>query len=465
MPEAFVQRIQPPLTFIPPNYTGWLRQGIDLVLPWWMRHQLAIADCQTENVEVLVELFRQFQARETRFMIAFRHPSTVDPFCMAHLLWRSVPATARSLGVSLQSPTHVHFLYDRGIPLWAGSSASWVLSRMGGISIQRGKADRRSLRTAVDILTDGRFPLAVAPEGATNNHSEIVSPLEPGIAQMAFWTVEALRQADRDERVAVLPVGIQYAYGSPPWEAIDQLLEELETSLGLAPLAAGGKTTHSGSPARRDRRYLRLYRLGDRLLDLMEGFYRDFYGQTLPPVPDATPPSERLGLRLKNLLDVALQVAESYFGVLPKGSVGDRCRRLEQAGWDRIYREDAEQLSPVERGLADWVAAEASFRMGHMRLVERFAAVTGRYVLEQPTAERFAETLLIVWRMVAWLQGRDPSNPPNLGLRRASLRVGQPIWVSDRATTYRNGRRQAVTDLTQDLQDALTDLIVPTIPV
>jgi len=75
-----------------------------------------------------------------------------------------------------------------------------------------------------------------------------------------------------------------------------------------------------------------------------------------------------------------------------------RCRRLE-AGWTYIYREDLQDLkalSPLDGGLADWIAEEASLRMLHMRLVESFVAVTGTYVLEKPF-ERFAETALLMF--------------------------------------------------------------------
>jgi len=41
------------------------------------------------------------------------------------------------------------------------------------------------LRTR-DLFANGKLPMTVAPEGATNGHSEIVSPLERGVAQLGF---------------------------------------------------------------------------------------------------------------------------------------------------------------------------------------------------------------------------------------------------------------------------------------
>jgi hypothetical protein len=200
----------------------------------------------------------------------------------------------------------------------------------------------------------------------------------------------------------------------------------------------------------------------------MEGFYSRFYHQTLPTAQPGTllpGTNEQFAARLQALLNVVLQIAEQYFGLQPKGSLIDRCRRLEQAGWDWIYREDLkhiEALSPVERGLADRIAEEASLRMWHMRLVESFVAVTGKYVQEKFTVERFAETTLLMWDTIVRLEGGNPFHRPRLGKQWVQMTVGQPLSVSDRWEAYQVNRRsakQAVDDLTHDLQAALTGMI------
>ncbi|GAB4359758.1 MAG: glycerol acyltransferase [Cyanophyceae cyanobacterium] len=454
MPALTAQTVRPALEFIPPNYSGLVRRGTQLALPWWMSSQLRVAHLEIDGADRLARLYGDFQRDRTRLLLAFRHPCTDDPFAIAHLLWRAVPAAARRQGIALRPPVHSHFIYDRGIPLWAGGLAGWLFSRLGGIPIQRGKVDRQALKTARHILSQGRFPLAIAPEGGTNQHNERLSPLEPGVAQLAFWCADDLVAENRPERMLVVPIGLQYAYITPPWAAIDDLLSELETDLGL-PNRPTPDTLGTD-----DRRYYRLFRLGETLLGQMEDFYRQFYGQAIPEPPATDDPNRRMGDRLHALLDIALQVAETYFQIKPSGSKVDRCRRLEQAGWDRIFRADEPNLSPVERGLADWVAAEASSRMGHMRLVENFTAVTGQYVREKPTAERFAETLLILWRVTAWICGRDRTRTPNLGPRRLTIRIGDPIDVRDRHDAYKQNRRAAMGDLTADLQTALESLIL-----
>lgn len=444
------QFVQPPLEFIPPDLNMSILRGMRSILPFWMRHRTAISRIEAIQVEKLVDLYEQFQSGKIRLLMAFRHPSSDDPFCLMYLMHYLLPRTARRQGIRLRLPTHSHFMYDRGIPLWAGSRVGWIYSKLGGTPIHRGKLDRVGLRSARDLLANGKFPLMAAPEGATNGHNEIVSPLEPGIAQMGFWCVEDLQKANRNEEVIIVPIGIQYHYVKRDWTPVDQLLGELETDTGITP--------------KHPDRYARLYTIAEHMLTVMESFYRKFYHQDLPSVEHAEP-NARLALRLQVLMDSALTVAEQYFDIQPKGSVIDRCRRLEQAAWDLIFREDLKlgELSPVDRGLADRVAEEASLRIWHMRLVESFVAVTGRYVIEKPSLDRFAETTLLLWDMITRIKGGDAFKRPKLGKQSVLITVGDPISVSDRAAATKGDRRatkQAVADLTQDLQTAMEKMIL-----
>ncbi|WP_373535239.1 1-acyl-sn-glycerol-3-phosphate acyltransferase [Microcoleus sp.] len=475
-----IHQVQPPLEFIPPAYNPLIVRGAQQILPYWLRFQTSISHIQAENVETLAELFHQFQNQKVRFLLAFRHPNSDDPYCLGQLVWKLVPQAARQKGIPLQFPVHSHFIYDRGIPLWAGAGVGWLYSRLGGTPIVRGKIDRAGLRSARDLFANSQFPIAAAPEGATNGHNEIVSPLEPGIAQMGFWCVEDLLKAGRtEEKVLIVPIGIQYRYVNPPWEPLEKLLTQLEIDCGLPPLDrtnAANLEAENSDPADQNYKfqYLRLIRLGSHLLTVMSDFYSRFYHKKIQPttsiltslsLPDTTANdsgNEVMVARLTALLDVALQVAEEYFHLKPKGSLIDRCRRLEQAGWDYIYREDIKDIAalcPLERGLADRLAEEASLRMWHMRLVESFVSVTGRYVQEKLTAERLAETTLLLWDVLTRIKGGNPFGRPSLGKQQVQMTVGEPLSVGDRWQGYQTSRRLAVAELTQDLQLALEAMI------
>ncbi|MGC9527687.1 MAG: 1-acyl-sn-glycerol-3-phosphate acyltransferase [Limnospira sp.] len=450
MPEL-TTRAQPALEFLPPNFNPLVLRLCRTFMPLWMRWKTPITDIEVEGGDRLIELFQQFHQQKVRFLVAFRHPNPDDPIALSQLFWHRIPELAKSRGLSFPDFIHLHFIFDRGIPLWAGNFVTWLFPKLGGSSILRGAMDRPGLKSARHLFVNGRFPMAAAPEGATNGHNQRVSSLEPGIAQMGFWCVEDLQKLNRNETVLIIPLNVQYRYLNDNWPALEALLAEMEKDCGLP---------SSNRNSDFDALYSRLIHLGNHLLNVMENFYRKFYHQDIPKSSE----TDTLKTRLDRLLDIALGVAETYFSVKPTGDLTSRCRRLEQAGWEYIYRDDLksrEELSPVDRGLADRVAEEASLRMWHMRLVESFVAVTGEYIRENPSFDRFADTTIIIWTVVARLKGTDPGKTPNLGKQLVKTKVCDPISVSDRRDDYRASRRQAVADLTRDLQLALEGAIEP----
>ncbi len=459
------------LEFLPPRLDRRVLAASRLLLPLWLRSH-GLRRLAVDGMEQLQEVMEGFQSGRCRLLLAFRHPSLDDPAVLARLLWHDLHRAGRPAGSParrFRPRPHAQFLYDRGIPLWAGAPMGWLLSHLGGCSIQRGTLDLPALRTARALLLDGAHPFAVAPEGATNGHNELISPLEPGVAQLALWTADDLAKAGRPEATLILPLGVQYAFLGRVWPAIEALLHQLETEAGLPP------------PARRstaaEHLQERLLRLSERILDLMERFY-----QQLPTARRSSAPATREALqppaanpleqRLDTLLETALRVAEQALAVEPHGDRGSRCRRLEQAGWERLYPANGSALAAtgaapgpapraLERSLAGRLAEDTQRSLWHMRLVESFVAVSGHYVRDCPSQERFADTLWILWDTLARIRDGSPGQRPRLGPRRALIRIGGPIDVGPRLHHYRADRRGAVASLTADLQRQMEALIVP----
>jgi 1-acyl-sn-glycerol-3-phosphate acyltransferase len=457
-----IHSTQPPLKFIPQQFNPLALQMMRWLLPIVLRFRTrpwltaGIIKIEAQNAEILAELYQQFQAGKIRFLLAFRHPEVEDPLCMLYLLSRIVPKVARQHNIQLQQPLHSYFIYERGMTLWAGNWLGWLFSRVGGVPVRRGRRiDRLAIQTARDLFANGKMPIAVAPEGGTNGHSGIVSPLEPGVAQLGFWCVEDLQKANRTETVLIVPVAIQYSYVQPPWAKLNWLLNKLEVDSGLA--LQPPTNSAIDNPAEY---HQRICRLGEHLIAEMEEFYRRFYHQDLPEIP-----TQAFISRLHRLLDTGLKVAEQYFDIPAQGNFIDRCRRLEDAGWNYIYREDIPDINalpPLKRGLADWIAEEADLRMQHMRIVESFVAVTENYLQEKPTSERFAETAFLMYDMLSRIKESTLPGRPRLGLRQVKITVGKPISVTERWEKSQNNRhaaRQAASTLTQDLQIALENLI------
>lgn len=467
MPKS-IHSTQPPLKFIPQRHNPLIVKIVSWFLPFILRVRTrpwlpaGIVNIEAKNAEVLATLYQEFQAGKIRFLIAFRHPEVEDPLSMLYLLSRIVPKVAREKGISLKYPIQSHFMYERGMTLWAGNWLGWLFSRLGGVPIRRGRrVDRNAIQMARELFANAEMPIAIAPEGGTNGHSSIVSPLEPGVAQLGFWCVEDMKKANREEQVFIIPISIKYSYINPPWQKIDWLLSKLEADSGL-PI-----TELSQTGKERERiLYQRVLRLTEYLISQMEEFYQRFYHQEFSEIINSEVPiNEILIIRLNRLMDTALKIAEKYFNLQSQGNFIDRCRRLEDAGWNYIYRDDIadiQSLSPFKRGLADWIAQEADLKMQHMRIAESFVAVTANYILEKPTPERFAETILLIFDMLSRIQNSTLPGRPRLGLKQAMISVGKPINVNEKWENCQGNKqalRTGVSELTQDLQKMLEELI------
>ena len=482
-----IRQVQPPLAFIPTAYSPWVMSVVRWLLPILLRFRIrpwlpaGISRIEVENVDRLVDLYAQLEAGQARFLMSVRHVEVDDPLSGLYLCSRAVARAAKARGIKLKQPVHTHFLYERGMTIWAGRFVGWLLSRIGGVPIRRGRRpDWVGLKAARKLLSEGDMPMVVAPEGATNGHSERMGPLEPGVAQLGFWCAEDLAHANRSESVYIVPIGVQYRYEQANWYRLQNLLFQLEVRSGLAK----SNSAEQLAPSADKDCYLRVLRLGEHLMSAMEAFYDRFYPQSVEESveekfakrqsaeeeqsiedessSDAISAEDlECSRRLQSLLNRALRAAESFFNLPSKGTFVDRCRRLEEASWQAIYREDLPELSTLsalEKGLADWAAQEASLRELHMRIVEGFVAVDSTYIKEKPSFERCVEMTLLMFDMLERLAGSKLPGRPRLGKRWVKLTVQPPIAVSPRLEKYHQNRRagrEAVAVLSEDIRLAL----------
>lgn len=439
MPRTTILTARPALHRLPTRPGRFVQQLLQRIIPLalkWQKLQIRPGNA----AERLARAFSAQQRGETTLLLAFRHPSARDPLVLADLFWNRVPQEAKKLGLHLPRPIELRYLYDRGIPIWAGPVIGLLLQRCGGIAIHRGRLDRPALKEARQVLCQGRHALVVAPEGATNNLSGEMAPLEPGVAQLAFWGLEDLAKGNDPRQLILLPIGIRYSWRQQNWTALDQRLSRLEEHLALA-----------NEPPESDRQpRQRLLQIGSVLLDALEQLER------IPNEPD-----QSFAKRLATFRQHGLQRAERHFGLRASGTVQERCRRIEQAAWDRIYRDNLETLTPLGRSLADWEAREADLQLTRMRLVEHVSSVSGHYLEEKLEFDRCGELLLVVEDAIGWLEDRPINTGPSLGPQRVELSVGEPLPVIKKLDQYQRNRRQAVSSLTDALQKALQDLMEP----
>ncbi len=430
-----------PLDFLPAARRPWLlafsRPG-----SWLQVRSLGIRGVETSGGRHLVELYRRMQEGRARFIIAFRHPSTDDGPLVFRLMCGIARREAARLGVRLPRAPRGTFLYGRDVPEWAGRWLAWFFPRLGALSVFPGQLDSQSLSAIRHYLTEAAHPLALAPEGQVSYHNEKVAALEPGTAQLAFWCSEDLRRQGRTEEVFVLPVCFSYHYRESDWRGVERLLTKVERECGLAPLASapGAKPWN------------RLARVVRHLLDRAEDHYARFHGVAFRQSGRGDLESQQR--RVDALVEAALGEAERYFRVTPRGDWMQRVLAVRHAGLTWIHRADlpsAGALPPLDRALAERVAAEAWLRLRHMELADVLEYVRLDYLSPDSGIDRYVESVTTLWDVVNRLEGGNISGRGTPFARSARIEIGEPIPVARYEEAYRANRRRGVAEMTEDI--------------
>jgi len=431
-----------------PRFVPWVYAFARLGSPVYDRWVEGIAGFQTRGVERLIEAYRRFYRREARLLIAFRHTAVHDAQVIFHLIARILPREARRRRQALGGLPHAHFLYGKGVTLWAGGGAAFLIPRIAGLPVVNRRADTRALANVRRYLTEGPYPIALAPEGQVTYHNHRLGPLETGSARLALWCLEDLERAGRSEEVLVLPVGLEYRFPRHP----ERLLERLIARIARI----GGLRAPTSGPARE-----RLLDLTEKLIDKIEAFYARFF-----PAPEgargrACSAAPGLRERIERVCDAALRVPERFLRLRAEGELIDRVFTVRQRSWDFLFREDvppAGEASPLERMLADRLADEAYLQLRHNELVDVLEYVQPDYIGPGASLNRLVEYALNLADVENRLMGGDVSSRYSPKGKQVRIRIGEPLEVRRLCSGAGPGPRSRAKAVLEALGDSLQEL-------
>ena len=264
------------------------------------------------------------------------------------------------------------------------------LPRLGVFPVDREGSDLRAFRAGVEILSVGKNPLVVFPEGEIYHMSDRLTPLREGAAALAATAARKLAGTGRT--VWIVPAAIKYRFleGHDPVPALESLMDDLEARFTWWPRAGH---------------------------DLIERVY--FYAEGM--------------LALKEL---------EYLGAVRQGPIkgrvaGLRAHILERIEDRRFHRRSVEpdpvRVKELRRACLDALArpgctaeeaAEARRDLNDLFAVVQLYSYPGDYVKSCPTVERLAETLMKfeqdVFGITEIIRPRAPPCPgaPRRGDRR-----------------------------------------------
>ncbi|OPY82047.1 MAG: Acyltransferase [Syntrophorhabdus sp. PtaU1.Bin153] len=349
-----------------------------------------------------------------RVILTPNHAEATEPYVMFQL--------SKLLGEEFNYLT-AREVFDAYFP------AGRLLQAMGAYSVIRGMPDKNVLRTTTEILVEGKHWLVIFPEGVAVGLSDNLMPFQPGIGQFAFRAYEDLARKDGDVHLYFVPMAIKMIYLHPMGNAIDRALQHLEEKL----LSSG--TGRGTTPQER------LLRIGEALLDSTEKMYG------VQQSAD-TGLSDRINYMKELIISrtaQALDIQERPGQILP-----DRIRDLINALDQIIYRKaseqsDNEQLQRQKRSDAQMLRERLETAINFMALDE--------WYLDQPmTTERFMDIIGLMEREVFGTRRF-------WGLRKAVVRVGEPLDLKDYADRYRKNKKSALQEISWTLESAVRAML------
>jgi len=360
------------------------------------------------------EHLTQILARDDGVMVASNHSDRADGLVLLDLADR------------VSRPFCAMAAYQ----IFAGNAGlrRWLFPRMGIFPVDREGADLSAFKAGVEVLTSGKHPLLILPEGEVYHLADRLTPLREGAAALA--ATAARKRADSGTTVWIIPVAVKYRFldDFDALPALSALMDDLES-----------RFTWWHHPERSLGE--RIYRYAEAMLTLKELEY--FESPRTGPLP------ERIAALGTHIIEA---IEDRRIGSRRQGLVTVRVKELRKLCLDTLAdpKTSHEQVYLLRRDLND------------LFLAVQLYSYPGDYARTAPTVERFAEILMKFEEDVLGVEYGTPRGP-----RRAVVRIGQPIDVGEHLRAA-GKPRLAVPALTSELErriQALLDEIGPGRPL
>lgn len=293
----------------------------------------------------------------------------------------------------------------------------WVLQKSGAFSINREGGDLASIKMAIKVLQEGRFPLVIFPEGEIYHHMESLDELNEGVASIALRAASKLSEGKRGY---VVPASIALKRDSDVEASFSDRLSALEERITMKPRI-------DSSPVER------ILSLGSTLLAIKE---EEFLGASR---------QGDLVERIQYLREAIVSEVEGWHGLsnieptLPK-----RVKALRTSIRKELTEGKGTPSPERARKLYD--------HLDRIFVAHQLYSYSGTYLIAQPTADRIAETIFKLEEDVVG-QARY------LGKRRAEVTFGKPIDIGVFLESNELNGKTAVQPLTEHIRERIQDLL------
>ena len=400
---------------------------------------LGIARIVIRNGRQFFESYKSALEEKSRCILAFRHPNGGEAQILMWYILFILRRKARKEKIKFCKRPYASFVYGYEVARWGGGIARWVMPGLGGMPIHHSKVDSAGMTRIIQTVTNGPYPLAIAPEGQVSYTTESVPRLEKGTVRIGFQAAERIEKTGKNCFVEILPISIHFRYGSMGRWSLNKLIRKIEKYTGFKQDGAGFVE--------------RLKRARDFILVQNEKRYSITAKE-----------GESFDERIDTIMEAALNKAEKILGIKARSdSLVERLYTIRQICWDRVVIPNItsmDHLTLLERALMDLNAGEAWHARCHMELVDFAWYFRVPVPSENDPLHKKIEYVQNLWDFANRTMGGAYSNRVlNVHPKRVVIQIGNKINLSNRLKEYKENKKSTITNVLKDLETAFLDCI------
>jgi hypothetical protein len=386
--------------------------------------------------KIFFDAFKKALSKESRCIIAFRHPDGREPQLLAWFFLFKLKSLAARKGVQFPLRPHAIFIYGYEVVRWGGAFARFFMPNIAAIPIHHTKVDSKGMEAIFRAITEGLYPVALAPEGQVSYNVESVPRLESGSIRIGFQAASRLKE--KNCPVEILPLSIHFRYNSSGKKAMEKLLAKIEKTCGFFNIKGIGFNE-------------RLKKCRDYILEINEKRYGIKIDDTLS-----------FEQRLENVTLNAMETSERMLGIKGEGDFFTRLYKVRHVCWDRIFlagAESLESLTGVDHSVKDLEAGEAWHISRHQELAD-FAWYFRREVPPEECALHLkVEYVQNLFDFANRTMGGAFSTRKNLFPSKIIIQAAPAINISARLSQYKENKKNTVDAVKSELEKAYLDCI------
>lgn len=210
-----------------PKPRKWLIRALAVPNRLWLRHAHGVSKVHIQGEEKVKTLLEGGH----RVILTPNHPGNGDVY-LSH-------AMAESLGTPLNI-----IVADWFFKAWdflPEKLRHAYLTRRGMFPVNRETNDLEAIKTAVEVVKEGKFPFLIFPEGLESYKSDVVGNINPGAAHIGLMAAKQIKSSGSSDHVFTVPVGLKYRFKEDILGTLDMETERLEFETGLRLPGQGSK--------------------------------------------------------------------------------------------------------------------------------------------------------------------------------------------------------------------------------